>query len=242
MISRKTARVITETYEEESAYSKPKYYSGSGTHGYETTIYTHQLYDFLYDNDYPSWLLNQTRKLVSYRRAVQDWIMKLHTGETQYDATPNWSWDKRRQLGQQYLEELAEDMIIRLSEPRDQHSESKWVQLLTELAHSLELDGYLFRGGVLLRSESDVLDLQEEQGVLQALFSGLGLANAKTAFHHLSLSEEHYVVGWWDDSISNSGKSLESGMQEVAATHSERIRGTALAENVYTRPVAVRDY
>jgi hypothetical protein len=43
MISRKTARVITETYEEESAYSKPKYYSGSGTHGYETTIYTHQL-------------------------------------------------------------------------------------------------------------------------------------------------------------------------------------------------------
>ena len=116
MVSRKTARVIAETYEEEFAYSNPMSYSSSGTHGYETTIYTHQLYDFLYDNDYPAWLLYQARKLVSYPRAVQDWIMKLHTGETQYDATPNWSWDKRRQFGQQYLEELAERM--RLEKPK----------------------------------------------------------------------------------------------------------------------------
>lgn len=168
--------------------------------------------------------------------------MRLHTGETQTAATKSWSWEQRRALGQQYLEELGEDMLNRLVPPRDQYSEQNRVGLLTELRRSLELDGYTFRDGILLRPESDVVDVREERGVLRDLFSSLALANGETTFHHLSLSEEHYLAGKWDDSISNSRKFFESVMQEVGAANSSCMQGRPLPERIYTRPADVRDY
>jgi hypothetical protein len=70
MIGRKTARVIAETFESEFAQSTKKFYSGSKSYGYETKVYTDALYDFLYDNDYPAWLLNQAKAIRSFRRTV----------------------------------------------------------------------------------------------------------------------------------------------------------------------------
>ena len=204
-----------------------------------TTIRKDALYDFLYDNDYPAWLLNQSQGITSRRRQIQEWIMKIHTGETQASATPNWTWDQRERLGQQYLEELAEDMLRCLAPSRGQ---SKRVELVTELKRRLELDGYKYNKGVLLRPETDVLDVQEEQGVLRNLFRKLGLANEETAFHHLKLSEDHYVAERWDDSISNSRKFFESVMQEVAASRSRSVEGAELSQKTYDRPFAVRDY
>ena len=63
--------------------------------------------------------------------------MKLHTGETQYSATTNWDWDKRRSLGQTYLENLAKDFLS--------------TKLDEKLLNSLELDGYKYINDNLLK-------------------------------------------------------------------------------------------
>jgi len=91
--------------------------------------------------------------------------------------------------------------------------------VVTKFHQSLELDGYVFRGDALLAPEEDVLDAKEQSGVLQDLYRELQLQNQDTVFHHLVLSEEHYLAKKWDDSISNSRKFLEGVLQEVAASH-----------------------
>jgi hypothetical protein len=110
------------------------------------------------------------------------------------------------------------------------------------LLRSLELDGYTYSGKQLHAPESDVLDVEEERGVLQELYSRLKLGESQTAFHHLALSEEHYVAQRWDDSISNSRKFLECVIAQVALTHSTSVAHATLDSKTLERPVAVRDY
>jgi len=113
---------------------------------------------------------------------------------------------------------------------------------LTKFLQSLELDGFGFRGDALLAPEEDVLDAKEQGGVLQDLYKELQLQNQDTVFHHLALSEEHYLAKRWDDSISNSRKFLEGVLQEVAASHHLACHGSAISGETYSRPFRVRDY
>jgi hypothetical protein len=183
-------------------------------------------------------------RAISYSntRGVQDFIMQLHTGETQVAVTQNWSWEKRQQLGQEYLRELAEDILNEWSSETDSYSREKIESKITNLKKNLELDGYKYSDGRLLTPESDVLDIKEESGVLESLFSSLSLANKPVTVNHLNLSEEHYLASRWSDSISNSRNFLESVLREVAAAHSTRIKNMPLPQNTYEKPVLVRDY
>jgi hypothetical protein len=159
--------------------------------------------------------------------------MRLHTGETVAQATQEWSWEERAKLGQEYLRNLAEDLLA--TRKHDQkHIEA--------MLRQLELDGYLLRNGKLLIPESQVMDVEEEVGVLEGLYSRLTLENRETAFHHLSLSEDHFRDGHWEDSISNSRKFLECVLQEVTASHSKVIRTQDLSESTYKSPAKVRAY
>ena len=112
----------------------------------------------------------------------------------------------------------------------------------TKLVSSLELDGYSYRGSKLLYSERDVLDIQEEQGILAQLYAELHLRSRDIAFRDLNLSDEHYMNGKWEDSISNSRKFLECVMMQVAAEHSRTILKAELAGKTLERPVEIRDY
>lgn len=245
MISRKTSRTIAEVYailfRQRKAGQRRNVYPRSHTY---YTVDTKKLYDFLYDSKYSAWFCNKARAIKSYSdtRPLKDFIMKLHTGETQHNATPNRSWEERRRLGQIYLVSLAEDVLNYWHNDYDSFYKKETTKYIEELAKRLELDGYTYENSRLLTPEEDVLDVQEEAGLLKTLFSTLGLDNQETAFHHLNLSEEHYLAERWDDAISNSRKFLECVLQEVAAAHSVHCRGTSLPENTYTRPVRVRDY
>lgn len=245
MISRKTSRLLGETF----ARIFRKYNTGQRRNTYPSnytyyTVNTTTLYDFLYDHDYATWLCNKARRIKSYTdtRPLKDFIMKLHTGETQYEATENWSWEDRKQLGQRYLIDLAQDILNYWHNDYDSNYKKDTINLIDELVKRLELDGYIYQDSRLLASEEDVLDVQEATGVLESLFSSLNLDNKETAFHHMNLSEEHYIAQKWDDSISNSRKFLESVLQEVAAAHSLKIKNHNLSQKIYSRPVAIRDY
>ncbi|PZR73804.1 MAG: hypothetical protein DLM73_09730 [Chthoniobacterales bacterium] len=174
-------------------------------------------------------------------RAVKEWVMKLHTGETLFSATPNWTWEQRQQLGQEYLAYLAED-ILQYHSRLGGYSKQAYGAAVGKLKSQLELDGYQWADDRLLLSEATVIDIAEVVGVLHRLIQGLDLSNAKATIHFLELSEEHYVEKRWSDSIANSRKFLESVLQEIAGSHFRRKNLAELSADIYSKPVLVRDY
>jgi len=228
------------------AYTDEFSYAGNFGEGrYRSlVVYNDELYDFLFVCGYSPWFCNSVTGLGSPRQ-VKEHFMRLHTGETQAAATPNWEWADRQKLGQEYLGDLARDILhhhnsgkTRYRSTLNRNSKEKWPEQV--LLESLELDGYVYRGFRLIAPESDILDTQEEGGVLATLFNDLQLDNWPTAQHCLNLSEEHWLNGKWDDCISNARRFMECTLQEAAATHSLRIKKSKLAQNTYERPVEVR--
>lgn len=233
MISRHTATRIGDAYKAEFSYSRMRYKSGG--------VYRDKLYDFLFSNDYASWFCNTTAHLFS-PRGVKEWIMRLHTGETQAEATPEWSWEARRKLGQEYLRNLAEDILQYYESCKGAYERQKRDGAWPELLRSLELDGYAYRDGRLCMPESDVLDVEEETGLLRHLYEALSLANRDTAFDMLRLSEEHYLEGRWSDCIVNSRKFLESVLLEVARAYAQRFATGELDQLREPQPRSVRQF
>ena len=201
-----------------------------------------KLYDFLFDNDYAAWFCNASKKIPgSYdTRGTKDFFMKVHTGETLLPATKEWKWEQREALGQRYLADLAEDILNRWKAGPGRY-EDHIKEPLAQLIRSLELDGYKWNGERLVVGETEVLDTAEEAGVIQMLYRELSLDDEQTTFHHLQLTEEHYIAGRWDDSIANSRKFLEATLSQIAARHGKS-RGSDVTEDVLTRPVRVREY
>lgn len=235
MISRRTTRLL--------AYSlvsklRHKHYEGGGRYRY--SLNPAEVYDFFFENEYQAWLCNAARGAADYcrydTRQFTDFILRIHTGESVASATRSWTWAQRERLGQKLLKDLAEDIA------KHQQGDVDGASPLGQLVQSLELDGYVFRNNVLLTPEADVLEVEEETGVLQHLYSELHLSNQETVFHHLSLSEEHYIAHKWDDSISNSRKFLEGVLREVAVGHHQAAFGSEISSEVYSKPVRVRDY
>jgi len=166
--------------------------------------------------------------------------MKLHTGETQVYVTSTWSWEQRQKLGQDYLFHLAEDILIYYSQNRPIKEEE--IKNLPRFIGNLELDGYIFKEQRLLIPERDVLEIQEEIGIIQSLYKDLNLPNRDVTFHHLSLAEEHYLENKWDDSISNSRKFLESILREIVSQHYRNVNNNEVPSSIYESPFKVRDY
>ncbi len=224
MISRKTALIIGEVYQN---HFKTQYRTKTSWN-YKNDV--DGLYDFLFENEYSAWFCNKAKALKEYdtKRELKEFIMKLHTGETQYSATTNWDWDKRRSLGQTYLENLAKDFLS--------------TKLDEKLLNSLELDGYKYTNDKLLKNEDSILDTEEESGLLESLYTSLELEGKDIATHHLKLSTEHYINSKWDDSISNSRKFLETCLREVANSFSVNKYGHKLSQRNFESPSSVRDF
>lgn len=242
MISRKTSIALAEIYADVFKDSVMPGFLSANDKRFITTD-SDKLFDFLYSEDYEAWFCNLIRKQkeVVGTRPLKDFIMKLQTGESLTTAANGWSWEDRERLGQKYLQDLAEDILIFIDGMEDYarrpHKKSR-----ENLIRLLELDGYLFTDSKLLVPDEGVLNVEEEMSVLQEIYSSLGLAEKETAFHHLNLSQEHYLDGKWDDSISNSRKFLECVLQEVAAAHHLKSKDRNLALSKYKSPYKVRDY
>jgi len=107
LISRKCSRLIAECYQ--VAFQ-------TSTKGHSKTYYVlnkNRVYDFLFDNEFPGYFCNQVKQTYGQwdTREFKEYIMKLHTGESLVNGTPEWTWEQRKLLGQQYLNDLAEAII-----------------------------------------------------------------------------------------------------------------------------------
>jgi hypothetical protein len=238
MISRRSTQTLARLYGTE--FSKT-FQSGS------RLAATQRLYDFLFSHEYEPYLMNVANAIRpgGGPRAVEEFVMRLHTGETIAQSTPQWDWKRRAKLGNRLLVGLAED-ILRYMQTVDRsymYSALKHKdELRDQLCRNLELDGYEFRNARLVFTETAVLDTEEEEGLLQRLMTDLKLPDQQTPGHHLAKTAEHYTAGNWDDCISNARKVLESVLGQVAQIHSVKIRGTALDPQKLHRPVEIREY
>lgn len=240
MISRSTAKTVADAYEDIFTYN--------GRSGF--TVSHGRFYDFLYEHGYEAWFCNIVKSLYS-QRSVKEFIMKLHTGETQYAATPNWTSEQRQKLGQHYLQNLGKDLISHFEQEilQAQTSGDRWrlsqvpdfEKTKTTIIRKFELDGFVYRDAQLLKNEADVLDVAEEQGVVLSLATTLGLNKLDIVKQSLELSETHYLESRWADSIANSRKALECLLSEAAGRFAER-RGIIFPNEQKQRPVEVRSF
>lgn len=233
MVSRRSAIQIAEAY-------RIRFSRSSSAHS-SSAVYDESLYDFLYAHDYPAWFCNAVKPIRS-PRALKEWFMKIHTGETLAQATPNWDWERREKLGQEYLVNLAETFLQWYHGETDTFYRRQYETVAGVVQKALELDGYVFRDGSLFQSEGDVLDVDQESGILHKLYASLGLARKEEAFRFLELSEEHFMDSKWGDCIANSRKFLELVLQQATGTHSARVHGKQMDEGFLSRPVNVRGY
>ncbi len=234
MISRETTKVLAEVYDArfgEYRQDPPYYYK-------EYHLHNESLYDFLYENNYEAWFMNAVRQLTGYERELKMFIMRLHTGETVVGATANWTWEQRQALGQRLLRDLAENIIVWGEKVAIHRAKS----MLPQLKSRLELDEYIFRDGKLYYSETAVLDIKGEVGILEKMIKDLQLDKQDVMKHHLELSETHYLGEKWDDSIANSRKFLECVLQEITAKHHLLKASKPIDLEIYSRPAKVRDY
>lgn len=232
MISRATAVVIAEAYKSK--------FSFSGGDRRPALVYGDSLYDFLFENDYEPWFCNGVRKIYS-PRDLKEWVMQLHTGETQFAATPNWTWEKRRQLGQHYLKDLGEDVLNLYVNSVDNWNRDTYAKHKGALIAAFELDGYVYREQQLIQSEADVFDVEEEKGILVHLATKLGLARLDVIQGSLKLSEEHYTAQRWADCIANSRKALECILSESAVIFAAA-KNFTISAAVVEKPVEVREF
>jgi len=214
------------------------------TYKYEVHLQKSSLYDFLYIHEFDPWLLNSIKKLhPTGNRSLLEFIMQLHTGESVVEATPKWDWARRKTFSQRILRDLACALILsRQSDPAfEPYGEGKKAAVDT-MQRALELDGYVYKDGLLLLPEESILDEREEEGVLEALMGKVCLPDTATLKHHLARSAEHYRDARWDDSISNSRKVLEGVLEQGAERYSIAATGKKLPSHIAGRPVGIRQY
>ncbi len=232
MISRKSAMAIADAYTKKFSYKS----TSSGE-----KVYRDSFYDYLYENDYEAWFCNMVKKYFDIRK-LKEWLLQIHTGESFAAATPNWSWDQRRALGQTYLKNLARDFIVWFRGNSGLWNIDNYKTVYEEVVRRLEIDGYVFEDGELRQTEVEVLDVEAEKGLLESLHTKLNLADREQTFGFLKLAEDHYVAGRWSDCIGNARKFFEAILQQVANQHSLASKNSSLASTTLSRPVAVREY
>lgn len=205
----------------------------------ETKVLYNNFYEFLYEEEYEAWFCNLAKSEI-YPRSLKDFLLRIHTGESFYSVTKDWSAEQRKKLGQQYLKNMAKS-FINFYFTCEEWDKKKYKAYNDRIINRLELDGYRVVDGNIIEPEYEVLDVDHEKGILENLYDKLSLPDKDTAFEFLNLSELHYSEGRWSDCISNSRKFFEKVFSEVAYQYSNSI-GEPLDSKRRERPFEVREY
>lgn len=235
MISRKSAKLIAEIYETIFTYTGVKKTMGNSQHP-ETKVKREKLYDFLYENEYNVAFLKLIKNLSLFgKRNIKELIMGLHTGESLYKITEGWTWRDRGKKGQEYLKNLAEDLI------KNKSSSGGYEREIDKLISQLELDGYIFEKNTLISDERAIFDEEEEQNYIIYLAEQSSLPNIDLIKHHIELAEKGYLEERWNDCISNSRCFLEEVMKQIAEEIHKIKHSSSSGLEKYEKAVVVRD-
>ena len=219
MISRKSVLSIAKAYIAYFSYS----HRDRSRNSYQK-IFIDKLYDFLYENEFDIWFLDEIKKINPYPiQDLKELILHIQTGQTLLAYDLFLDEDERFKLGQQILQKLAESLILECENNPD-YTNAKGIIAVEQMKLDLELDGYVFRNSRLFSPDSTILDESEEEDILVNLINSVQLEDIKTIKYHLYLSAENYRQSKWSDSISNSRKVLEAILSQIANRFAQ-IRG-----------------
>lgn len=160
-----------------------------------------RFYRFLRDLGYEQWFYLHADTLITWDE-IERWIAELWRGQFLKDngyllrAGPA----RVTLLAENLLAAYAENVVPNSSLNQDN---------MEKLKAACEADGFVILGNRLLDRDEDVVDAEEEMGLIEALYSGLGLEDVETLQHCLRQSEEHFRNEVWDDAIGDSRKALE---------------------------------
>ncbi len=238
MISRRTTRLLADAYA--SIFSTRGFGFGN-----RLVIDDQELYGFLFERNHDPQILARIKRLGNDSpRFLRDFILGLHTGTSLRDVDLRGSeYRHPTEAGQFILADLICDILF-LAESPDYaklHTD-KAGKLLAQLRASLELDGYSYQDGLIGVVESNVIDEEEEEGILERLITELALSNKPVMVKHLDDSVTAYVEGRWWDCVGNSRAFMESVLREIADKHCRMNTGQSLDNKTYDTAVGVRQY
>lgn len=208
---------------------------------YEPLFNFERLWEFWYEEDLDGWFVESIKRL-STPLQFKDMVLGLHTGFTLANSGADTS--RFNEIGQRILMQ----MMIALLKFHGPDLDNEKVQdkdevILTQaLVRQLEMDGYVYRNETLYPAETTVIPEEEEQSYLSSLVNDLRLNSANTINHHLKLSEEHFLEGKWDDSISNSRKVLDAILSEVASAVYLKVNNTPIPQPMLRNATDVRGF
>jgi hypothetical protein len=244
MIGRRTTKRLAQVALERFAENKG--------HNMGKWVPWDKVYDFLFEHEFESAFCNAAETAChGGEREFEEFILKLHTGESVTDYKSKIPLEVAEIEGQVQLRKLANALLTEFklgakasafgrSLESTRHAIRK--PAVDALESALELDGYSYKDGRLWHRESAPVDSEKQKGLLSGLARELTLANVDVLEHHLKRADECYEAGQWDDCSSNARKALECVLQEAAAKWSLEIEGIQLPGNTYTSARLVREY
>lgn len=145
-----------------------------------------------------------------YNQGTIAMITNLYSGELFLKAGAQ---DKNecQKTGNNILRRMAFQTLVVL---RERYGEDAVTN--SQLLGELELDGYSMGEKGLVRSEAEIVDTKEEAGLLERLYTELGLGDSKTTLHFLQLSEDAYINGRWDAAVQHARQTMESVLLQCA--------------------------
>ncbi|MHB8113030.1 MAG: hypothetical protein ACYDHA_06175 [Bellilinea sp.] len=245
MISRRATKILSELINElfKGSYRERVYNGITSSYEFRYKFNRETFHDFLYDRDYPEWFLILINTLPPHNeRSVLEFFMGLNTGNFVWKINTNINKEQTTQLiasAKNLLIDLAKDIVNFVL---DNKGTTQAKNLCQKLLEQLELDGYIFQNQQLYRAESNIINIEEETGIIHKLVKDLDLDNQDIVFHHLNLIEKDYLDGKYDDSIGNSRKFLESVLREIAKKHSIELKRAALSDDIIEWAGMVRKY
>lgn len=161
----------------------------------------HQFYRFLRDLGYEPWFYRHAETLITWDE-IERWVAELWRGQFLKDNNYLLTAGPARvaRLVENLLEAHA-DGVQPISSLNRNH--------IDKLKAACKSDGFVIVSNRLFNREEDVVDAEEEMGLIEALYSDLGLQDVKILQRCLRQSEDHFRNEIWDDAIGNSRKALE---------------------------------
>lgn len=215
------------------------------------------VYDFCYSHDFETAFLNAIEAGArDGERGFEEFILKLHTGESVASLRHRKASDGDALEGQVFLRQFAQAILADFyqSAITSEDANIKTLQAALEwgkkdrkhgihgLLKSLELDGYAWVDGNLIHRESAPVDAEKQRELIGVLGGQLGLGKLDVLAHNLKLSEGAYQDGRWEDCVGNARKAMELCFQECASLWSRRVLGQELDAETYKWAGKVRDF
>ena len=202
--------------------------------------FAEELFEFLLERNYPAWFCDRARGCYQ-PRDVRDIFISLERGNRPSEPSSHEAVARNQAIGQDILKRVASDILN--AKPSEFPSAGWHSDERKRLVACLELDGYTFRDGQILRSEGEEQEIEAERGELETTYAALGLGNPVTVKEHLRLCEDHFSNGRFTDSVHNARQYLEQVLMDVALAWSKRAGSQALPKPVQDmRAVHYREY